>query len=137
MNINKVILVGRLSSDIMLSSTANGSMARFSLATNRVFKGKDGLRKEETCYHNSIIAWDTVAETIAKFVKRGDEFGISGRLNDKSIKQEDGSYKNYSQVVVEEFYFGEKKKEPVEINDKEIEEAINNATNEEVIDIPF
>ena len=132
MNINKVILVGRVSSDISLSDTANGSMAKFILATNRHYKGKNGEKQEDTCYHN-IIAWEKVSEIIAKYVKKGDEFGISGRLNNKSIKQEDGTYKKYSQVVVEEFFFGDKKKEPVEINDEEIDEAIKNATE----DVPF
>ena len=80
-----------------------------------------------------MIAWDLIAETIAKYVKKGDELGISGRLNNKSVKQEDGSYKNYNQIVVEEFYFSSKKKEPVEIDDEEIEKAIDSA----IEDVPF
>ncbi len=138
MNINKVILVGKVISDVISSITENNSpMARFTLATNRVFKGRDGERKTDTCYHN-MIAWDLIAETIAKYVKKGDELGISGRLNNKSVKQEDGSYKNYSQVVVEEFYFGDNKniKEQPEV--KEIDdEVIDEAINREIGDIPF
>jgi len=131
MNINKIVLVGKVVSDIKFYKTDKEySMARFTLATNRFFKGKDGERKTETCYHN-MIAWDSVAETIEKYVKKGDELGISGRLNNKSVKQDDGSYKNYSQVVVEEFFFGDKKKEPVK--DKKIDEAIEEA----IEDIPF
>jgi len=131
MNINKIVLVGKVVSDIKFYKTDKEySMARFTLATNRVFKGRDGERKTETCYHN-MIAWDSVAETIEKYVKKGDELGISGRLNNKSVKQDDGSYKNYSQVVVEEFFFGDKKKEPVK--DKKIDEAIEEA----IEDIPF
>ena len=133
MNINKVILVGKVISDVISSITENNSpMVRFTLATNRVFKGRDGERKTDTCYHN-MIAWDLIAETIAKYVKKGDELGISGRLNNKSVKQEDGSYKNYNQIVVEEFYFSSKKKEPVEIDDEEIEKAIDSA----IEDVPF
>ena len=133
MNINKVILVGKVISDVISSITENNyPMVRFTLATNRFFKGKDGENKTETCYHN-MIAWDLIAETIAKYVKKGDELGISGRLNNKSVKQEDGSYKNYNQIVVEEFYFSSKKKEPVEIDDEEIEKAIDSA----IEDVPF
>jgi len=131
MNINKVILVGKVISDVISSITENNSpMARFTLATNRFFKGKDGETKTETCYHN-MIAWDLIAETIAKYVKKGDELGIEGRINNKSVKQPDGSYKNYNQIVVEEFFFGDKKKEP--IKDKKIDEAIEEA----IEDIPF
>ena len=133
MNINKIVLVGKVVSDIKFYKTDKEySMARFTLATNRFFKGKDGERKIDICYHN-MVAWDLIAETIAKYVKKGDELGISGRLNNKSIKQDDGSYKNYSQVVVEEFYFSSKKKEPVEIDDEEIEKAIDSA----IEDVPF
>lgn len=134
MNINKVILVGKVISDVISSITENNSpMARFTLATNRFFKGKDGENKTETCYHN-MIAWDSVAETIEKYVKKGDELGISGRLNNKSVKQEDGSYKNYSQVVVEEFYFGDNKNRKEQPEVKEIDDE---AINEALRDIPF
>jgi len=133
MNINKIVLVGKVVSDIKFYKTDKEySMARFTLATNRFFKGKDGERKIDICYHN-MVAWDLIAETIAKYVKKGDELGISGRLNNKSVKQEDGSYKNYNQIVVEEFYFSSKKKEPVEIDDEEIEKAIDSA----IEDVPF
>ena len=68
MNINKVILVGKVISDVISSITENNSpMVRFTLATNRFFKGKDGENTTETCYHN-MIAWDSVAETIEKYV---------------------------------------------------------------------
>nr|MBP8689032.1 single-stranded DNA-binding protein [Patescibacteria group bacterium] len=107
------------------------------LATNRFFKGKDGETKTETCYHN-MIAWDSVAETIEKYVKKGDALGISGRLNNKSVKQEDGSYKNYSQVVVEEFYFGDNKNKKEQPEAKEIDdEVIEEAINREIGDIPL
>jgi len=127
MNINKIILVGKVVSDITFSKTeTESSMARFTLATNRFFK-RDGERKTDTCYHN-MVAWDLIAETIARYVKKGDELGVSGRLNNR-VKQEDGSYKNYNQVVVEEFYFGDNKNkkeqtEVKEINDEVIDEAL-------------
>jgi len=133
MNINKIILVGKVVSDITFSKTeTESSMARFTLATNRFFK-RDGERKTDTCYHN-MVAWDLIAETIARYVKKGDELGISGRLNNKSVKQEDGSYKNYSQVVIEEFYFGDNKNRKEQPEVKEIDDE---AINEALRDIPF
>lgn len=138
MNINKIILAGKVVSDITFSKTeTESSIARFTLATNRFFKGRNGERKTDTCYHN-MVAWDLIAETIAKYVKKGDELGISGRLNNKSVKQEDGSYKNYSQVVIEEFYFGDNKNKKEQPEAKEIDdEVIEEAINREIGDIPF
>ena len=134
MNINKVVLVGKVVSDISFSKTeTESSIARFTLATSRFFKGRDGERKTDTCFHN-MIAWDLVAETIARYVKKGDELGISGRLNNKSVKQDDGSYKNYSQITVEEFYFGDNKNRKEQPEVKEIDDE---AINEALRDIPF
>ena len=72
MNIKKIILVGKVVSDITFSKTeTESSIARFTLATNRFFKGRNGERKTDTCYHNR--RGDLIAETIAKYVKKGDE----------------------------------------------------------------
>ena len=131
MNINKIILVGKVVSDITFSKTeTESSMARFTLATNRFFK-RDGERKTDTCYHN-MVAWDLIAETIARYVKKGDELGVSGRLNNR-VKQEDGSYKNYNQVVVEEFYFGDNKNKKEQTEVKEINDEVR---DEALGDIP-
>lgn len=131
MNINKVVLVGTIISDVVETQSEKDKMVRFKLVTNRYYRDSKGEKNSAPCYHD-IICWNKVADIVAKSFSKGDTIGLIGRINNHSKKQADGTYKNYSQVVIEEFYYGENRdtKKDVKItsdslSDSEIENDID------------
>lgn len=105
-NLNKVMLIGNLTRDPELRVTPKGtSIAQFSLAINRKFKGSDGNDAEEVVYVDC-EAWAKTGETIAKYVTKGRPLFVEGRLKldqweDKTSKEKRSRMK----VVVENFQF--------------------------------
>lgn len=105
-NLNKVMLIGNLTRDPELRVTPKGtSIAQFSLAINRRFKGSDGNDAEEVVYVDC-EAWAKTGETIAKYVTKGRPLFVEGRLKldqweDKTSKEKRSRMK----VVVENFQF--------------------------------
>jgi len=86
----KVILVGNVTRDPDLRYTAsNTPVARFSVATNRVFTNAQGERKEETQFHR-VVVWGKFAEKIAEILKKGYKVLIEGRLEYREIRDEAG-----------------------------------------------
>ena len=84
MAFNKVILMGNLTADPEVRTTPSGqSVTSFSLAVNRTFRGSDGNRREETSFINC-TAWGNTGETIAKYVGKGRQLLVSGRLQQRS-----------------------------------------------------
>jgi len=110
MNWNKVQLAGRLTRDPELRNTPAGTeVASFTIATNRVWKDKDGTKREEVAFIDC-EAWGITASTISKHCAKGHELLVAGRLKqdtweDKTTKQQRSRLK----VVVEEFQFGAKR----------------------------
>ena len=90
MAFNKVILMGNLTADPEVRTTPSGqSVTSFSLAVNRTFRGSDGNRREETSFINC-TAWGNTGETIAKYVGKGRQLLVSGRLQQRSWEVNDG-----------------------------------------------
>jgi single-strand DNA-binding protein len=102
--VNKVILIGNLGKDPEMRRTQTGSaVTNFSIATTEKFKGKDGVQKEETEWHN-IVAWNKAAEVMAQYLKKGSTVYIEGKLRTRDW--EDNGVKKYkTEVVVREFQF--------------------------------
>jgi len=136
MNLNKVLLVGRLTRDVELKKTPSGtSVASFGLATNRKWKDKDGQQKEETEFHNC-VAWGRTAELISSFMKKGSEIYVEGRLATRSWEDKAGGKRYMTEVVVENMQFGHNPNGSVK---KEVQEG-GFDESEEVIkmdDIPY
>ena len=110
----KFIALGRTTKDIELSQTPNGiSVAKFTLAIPRTFRNKDG--EKEVDFINC-VAWQKAAENIHKFVKKGDQLSVVGRIEVRSYEAQDKTKRYVTEVVVEEFEFigGNKKTEKVE-----------------------
>lgn len=107
---NKVQLIGNLGSDPEIKHTENGKMlAKFSLATSEVYTNKDGERITNTQWHN-IVAWEKTAEIVEKFLKKGNEVAIEGKLTNRTYEDKEGVKKYYTEVVVNELLmFGSKK----------------------------
>ncbi len=100
---NRVVLVGRLTKDPELRTTASGlSQTRFTLAVNRRSAGQDGQREADFI---SCVAWRGTAEAIAKYLKKGRELAVEGRIQTGSYDAQDGTKRYTTDVVVDNFTF--------------------------------
>ncbi len=106
MAFNKVILLGNLTADPETRTTPNGqSVTSFSLAVNRTWNDAQGNRQEETSFINC-TAWGQRGETIAKYVQKGRQLLVSGRLQQRTWQdKETGKNRSTIDVIVEEFSF--------------------------------
>ena len=105
LNLNKVVLAGRLTADPELKFTQNGiSVVSFSLAVNRKAIVKDNQRVQEADYIN-LVAWRKTAEFIAKFFKKGSALCILGSIQTRSWNDNDGQKRYATEVVVDEAMF--------------------------------
>lgn len=109
MYINKIFLYGNLTRDPELKSTPSGmQVATFSMATNRVYKDKNGAKQEEVQFHNCVV-WAQQAETFCRYMKKGSTVFVEGRLQTRSWEDKNGGGKRYAtEIVVENFQFGPK-----------------------------
>ena len=101
---NSVCIVGRLTKDVQERRTQNGTpVVSFTLAVDR-------RKREDGADFINCIAWDKAAETIARYVHKGDLFGVTGYIQTRSYEK-DGR-KNYAtEVVTTGFQFLERKRE--------------------------
>lgn len=108
---NKVILIGRLTKDVELryTQTNNTAVASFSLAVNRKFV-KNGEERQADFFN--IIAWNKLAENISKYLFKGNQVAISGRLETRSWDDPNGQKHYVTEVIAEEIDFiGSKNKQ--------------------------
>ena len=105
MDVNKAIIVGRLTRDPELRTTPNGAtVTSFSLATNFVYKNKDGQKTEQVEYHN-IVTWRKLAEIVAQYCKKGKRVLVEGRLQTRSWDANDGTKKQRTEIVADNVIF--------------------------------
>lgn len=106
MNLNKVILVGRLTAEPQLRTTPSGqSVASFSVATNRVWNDKNGARQEEVEFHN-VVVWGKPAEIASQFMAKGALVMIEGRLRTRSWNDKQGAQRKTTEIICERFQLG-------------------------------
>ena len=97
---NKVQLIGNVGNDPEIRELETGKkLAKLTLATNETYKNDKGEKTTETQWHN-IIAWGKTAETIEKFVGKGKEIAIQGKLTHRSYDDKNGDKKYFTEVVV-------------------------------------
>ncbi len=98
MNLNKAILIGRLTKDPEVRTIPSGqSVAKFGLATNRIWS-KDGQKQEATEFHN-IVAWGRLAEIAGQYMKKGMLAMIEGRIQTRSWQGQDGVTKYMTEII--------------------------------------
>ena len=108
MNVNKVILVGRLTRDVELRTTPSGqTVATIGIATNRFWTDKSGQKQEKTDFHN-IILWGRSAEVAGQYLVKGQEAYFEGRLENRAYTGKDGVERRVTEVIAESFQFGSK-----------------------------
>jgi single-strand DNA-binding protein len=106
MYINKALLYGNLTRDPELKSLPSGiQVASFGIATNRVFKDKNGVKQEQADFHN-IVVFGRQAETAAQYLKKGSSVFVEGRMQTRSWDGKDGEKKYRTEVVAERVQFG-------------------------------
>jgi single-strand DNA-binding protein len=106
---NKVILIGRVTKPIELKKTTSGkSVASFTLAVNKHYKHADGNYDADFI---NFVAFGQQAETISRYVSKGDRFGVIGKLNTRTYDKQDGSKVYVTEVKVDDFEFLESKKD--------------------------
>jgi single-strand DNA-binding protein len=107
MYLNKVIIIGNLTRDPELKALPSGiKVTSFSLATNRVYKDKEGKTKEMADYHN-IVVFGRQAETSGQYLKKGQSALVEGRLQTRSWEQ-DGQKKYRTEIIADRVQFGPK-----------------------------
>ena len=106
---NSVRLVGHLGANPDVRETTNGKkMARFSLATNETYKKATGEQVTETYWHN-LIAWGKTAEIAEKYLNKGQEISVEGKLTSRSYEDKEGIKKYITEIVVNELLMTGKK----------------------------
>ncbi len=108
---NNVSLIGRITKDLELKNfnEGKGFYTKFTLAINRAPR-KDSQPEADFI---SILAWNGLAETICKYLRKGSQIGITGRLCSSSYTDKDGIKKYSTEVVAEDFKFLDSKQEIV------------------------
>ncbi|MEE8131653.1 MAG: single-stranded DNA-binding protein [Candidatus Paceibacterota bacterium] len=112
MNLNKVLILGRLTADPQLRTTQTGQqVANFSIATNRVWTDKNGARQEEVEYHN-VVLWGRQAEIASQFLTKGSLALIEGRLRTRTWQGKDGQNRKTTEIIGERLQLGPRSAQP-------------------------
>ena len=99
---NKVQLIGHVGNDPEIKNFEGGRMlASFSLATTDSYKNDKGEKVDETQWHR-VVAWGKTAELIDKYVNKGKEIAVEGKLTHRSYDGKDGDKRYITEVVVNE-----------------------------------
>ena len=109
MYLNKAIVIGNLTRDPELRSLPSGiKVCTFSLATNRVWKDKNGAKQESADYHN-VVVFGRQAETVAQYMKKGSSILVEGRMQTRSWDDKTSGEKKYrTEIVADRTQFGPK-----------------------------
>jgi single-strand DNA-binding protein len=99
MSVNKVILVGNVGKDPETRHLEGGNtVCKFSLATSEVYKNKDGEKITNTEWHN-IVLWRGLAEIAEKYVKKGSQIYIEGRIRTRSYTDQDNNTRYVTEII--------------------------------------
>ena len=99
---NKVTLIGRTGKEVEIVNFQNGGLsAKVTLATTDYFKNAQGEKVEETQWHN-IVAFGKTAELMQKYVEKGKEIGVEGKIQYRSYDDSDGKKRFFTEIRVEE-----------------------------------
>jgi single-strand DNA-binding protein len=109
MNVNKAIIVGRLTRDPEMRTTPSGqNVTNFTIATSTKWKSQDGQQQEKTEFHN-VVAWGRRGEVINQYVTKGQELFVEGKLETRSWDDQETGKKMYrTEIILDNFEFGAK-----------------------------
>ncbi|TNJ46097.1 single-stranded DNA-binding protein [Tamlana fucoidanivorans] len=99
---NKVQLIGNVGQEPSITNLENGKkVARLSLATNGHYKNGQGEKQTDTNWH-TIISWGKTADIIERYVTKGKEIAIEGKLSTRAYDDKDGNKRYVTEVIVSE-----------------------------------
>ena len=98
---NRVQLIGHVGQEPEIKNLENGKLANLSIATNENFTNAKGERVEQTEWHR-ITAWGKTSEIIEKYVSKGNEIAIEGKLSHRSYEDKDGIKRYVTEIVANE-----------------------------------
>ena len=102
-SLNKVMLIGNLGKDPELKKTPQGTdVARFSLATTETWKNAQGEKQSKTEWHN-VVVWGKQAETAEKYLRKGKQVMIEGKIQYREYTDQAGIKKNFCEIRCESF----------------------------------
>lgn len=109
MSMNKVFLIGRITTDATLKTTAEGKKVytKFPIAVDRDYTQKDGNKQADFF---QIIIWGTMEENLVKYLNKGKLISVIGKLRNHNYENKEGEKKYYTEVFCEEIKFLEYKK---------------------------
>jgi len=107
LNLNKVILAGRIVAEPELKQTPSGtSVVSFRIAVNRRFQSRDSQQQNEADFFN-VTAWQNTAEFIAKYFHKGSAICVCGRIQNRTYTDQSGQKRTWTDIVAEEVNFVE------------------------------
>ena len=99
---NKVQLIGNLGNNPEVITLESGKkLAKFSLATNEIYKDSSGEKQTNTEWHN-LVAWGKTAEIVEKYLEKGKEVVVEGKLTSRSYETKEGEKRYVTEVVCNE-----------------------------------
>ena len=108
--LNHIVIMGRLTRDPELRRTGSGvAVASFTVAVDRDFGGRDGGEKETDFI--DCVAWRQTGEFVSKYFTKGRMIVVSGRLQVRSWTDKDGNKRRTAEVVADNVYFGDSKRD--------------------------
>ncbi len=97
---NRVLLIGRLGQNPETKTIDNGKkVTRFTLATDDSYKNSEGQKIKEATWHN-IVAWNGIADVADRFLKKGRQVAVEGRIVYRSYEDKKGLTKNITEIVL-------------------------------------
>lgn len=101
--LNRIVIIGRLTRDPELRSTANGTpVCTFTLAVDRSFKSTNGERETDFI---PVVVWRQLGETCGRYLSKGKLAAVDGRLQIRTYQAQDGSKRTAAEVVAENVRF--------------------------------
>ena len=104
MSVNRVILIGRLGSDVEVRQAGESKVCNVRMATSEKRKGRDGTMTEVTDWHN-LVFWGPSAEIMGKYAQKGTLMYVEGKQQGRSYTGSDGVKKTTTENVVTSFEF--------------------------------
>ena len=100
---NRIQLIGHLGKDPEIKTFESGkSLARLTIATTESYKNQKGELIKNTTWHN-VVAWNKTAERMKKYLKKGNEVLLQGKLSHRSWENQNGETKYITEIIVNEF----------------------------------
>lgn len=139
--VNKVILIGNLGKDPDIMIFDGVKKATFSLATSETYKNKEGQKLEQTEWHN-IVCWRGLADIAEKFLKKGVQVYIEGRLRYRKWEDKEGRMKHIVEIVADNFMILTRTNNIEHVNNNHSEPGLSNILEEypdaeSLGDLPF